>query len=100
MQNSIIIGIDIGSRFTKYAILKNGHIEKLHKIPSIKFYEKINKKQEFDFVHDLYKEKFPETHLFVLTGYGRNTLNMKNRIIIPEIHAHIYGVNHLLSIKN
>jgi len=82
------VGIDIGSRFVKFA-REEGDTIKFNKENSIDFYKNL----------DFFKEKFKD-YKIVTTGYGRHKLNIMGGEVIPELQAHAKGAIFSLGLKD
>ncbi|MRR05950.1 MAG: 2-hydroxyglutaryl-CoA dehydratase [Deltaproteobacteria bacterium] len=90
------IGIDLGSRKVKFALVHQGKVLRLESFDTLSFYKRFGRMEGDDLTFDL-----PATGLFtvdeladssiVATGYGRNTLNLKGVKVISEIRAHVTG---------
>jgi len=105
-QNSELrIGIDLGSRKAKFALLQGGAIIRLADFDTITFYKRFGRLVEEELALDL-----AGTGLFsgeelalaavVVTGYGRNTLNLKGARVVSEIRAHVAGALKQTGLKN
>lgn len=98
------IGIDLGSRKAKFAIIKPGEMVRLADYDTVTFYKRFGSMQGDELRLDL-----PATGLFtaeelvesavVVTGYGRNTLNLQDASVISEIRAHIAGAIHQTGLR-
>jgi len=82
------IGIDIGSRFVKFAVDDSKKI-KLYKDNSLDFYKNL----------DYYKDTFKNDRI-VTTGYGRHKLQVLSGKVIPELQAHALGAIKMLNLEN
>lgn len=94
-----ILGIDLGSRFVKVALMENGKIVEKFKVSTVKFYKeycRYEKKLLVDFKR-LGIDKFD---VGVSTGYGRNNVDIENFKIINELKAHAYGAIYQTGLKN
>ncbi|MEA5114844.1 MAG: acyl-CoA dehydratase activase [Geobacteraceae bacterium] len=90
------IGIDLGSRKVKFAMVSAGSVVRLETFDTISFYRNFGRMKGDDLTFDL-----AATGLFsaaeiaesgiVATGYGRNTLHLKGVRVISEIRAHTAG---------
>src|SRR6266567_4831447 len=93
------IGIDLGSRKAKFAALKDGEIVRLADYDTVAFYKRFGSVEADELRLDL-----AATGLFapeelagaavVVTGYGRNTLNLQGARVVSEIRAHVAGAIH------
>jgi len=92
------VGIDLGSRFVKVAILQDNIIDyKLY--DTVEFYKNYIKKSEKDLILDPFFLGDKPSKI-VATGYGRNLLNFKNVEVISEIKAHYRGALEHLNNNN
>ncbi len=99
------IGIDLGSRKAKFAALHEGEIVRLADYDTVTFYKRFGSIEGEELRLDL-----PATGLFppaeladaavVVTGYGRNTLNMQGARVISEIRAHVAGALHQTDLRD
>jgi len=90
------IGIDLGSRKVKFALVHEKVVVRLESFDTLHFYKRFGRMEGDELTFDL-----PATGLFtadelaassiVATGYGRNTLNLKGVKVISEIRAHVTG---------
>jgi predicted CoA-substrate-specific enzyme activase len=90
------IGIDLGSRKVKFALLKEGRIERLGDFDTLSFYKRFGRMRGDDLSFDLAGSGlFSAAELaaasVVATGYGRNTLNLTGARVVSEIRAHVAG---------
>jgi len=85
-----VLGIDIGSRETKFALSDNGVITKLHSISTMNFYKNWCKKED-SIYFDPELIGFKNIDVMVSTGYGRNNSALKGFLPINEIKAHVFG---------
>ncbi len=98
------IGIDLGSRKAKFAALKDGEIVRLADYDTVTFYKRFG-----SMVGDELRLDLAATGLFapeelagagvVVTGYGRNTLNLQGARVVSEIRAHVAGAIHQTGLK-
>lgn len=90
------IGIDLGSRQVKFAALDGDAIAWLKSFDTIPFYKRFASRRGERLVLDyeglglLPLEQWRTTPV-TATGYGRNTINLADARVIPEIQAHIAG---------
>jgi predicted CoA-substrate-specific enzyme activase len=90
------LGIDLGSRQTKFAAVDGDHLLWLKTFDTIPFYKQYGSmrdgKLELNFaaMGILSPQELAATSL-VVTGYGRNTLDLAGGRVIPEIQAHVAG---------
>ena len=90
------VGIDLGSRQIKMISLDEDHILWLKSFDTIPFYKQysgIHKgKLTIDFsAVGIDLESEGKTIPVVVTGYGRNNIDLENARVIPEIQAHCKG---------
>jgi (R)-2-hydroxyacyl-CoA dehydratese activating ATPase len=90
------IGIDLGSRKVKFALLDAGKILTLQAFDTISFYKNFGRMKGDELTFDLVGTGLVsasdlESATVVATGYGRNTINLKGARIISEIRAHVAG---------
>jgi predicted CoA-substrate-specific enzyme activase len=96
-QNSKLkIGIDLGSRKAKFAALEGGKIGRLADFDTVAFYKRFGRIEGDALALDLAATGlFTPTELagapIVVTGYGRNTLNLAGARVVSEIRAHASG---------
>lgn len=85
-----ILGIDLGSREVKIALMENGNIIYRDKLSTMNFYRYYCK---FDgkVLVDLEKLNIGNIDIGISTGYGRNNTDLKTFNPINEIKAHVYG---------
>lgn len=84
-----IVGIDLGSRAVKIAVMKDDKIIETKKFSTMQFYRDYC---DYDGKIVVNFEKIGvEGDLFVSTGYGKNNIDLKSFHPINEIKAHAYG---------
>ena len=90
-----VLGIDLGSRAVKIALMEEGHIIALQKVSTMSFYRDYC---SFDgkIIVELEKLSIGELNIgeidkAVSTGYGKNNTDLKRFKPINEIKAHVYG---------
>lgn len=83
------LGIDLGSRFVKIAVEKDGKRE-FFREDTVYFYKNMVKRDGGDVYMDLsaYGAEGAEV---VATGYGRNMMSFANAKVVSEIKAHYRG---------
>ncbi|KDR93909.1 CoA-substrate-specific enzyme activase, putative [Peptoclostridium litorale DSM 5388] len=94
-----ILGIDLGSREVKIALMEKGIIIQKKKISTMSFYRdycNFDGKIEVD----LEKLGIKNIDAAVSTGYGRNNTDLKLFRPIIEIKAHVYGAIYQSGLKN
>lgn len=90
------IGIDLGSRKVKFALVSCGAVERLETFDTISFYRNFGRMKGDDLTFDLAAtglfspDEIAEASI-IATGYGRNTLHLKGVRVISEIRAHTAG---------
>lgn len=99
------IGIDLGSRKAKFALLQERSIVRLADFDTITFYKRFGRLDGEDLSLDL-----EASGLFncdeltgaevVVTGYGRNSLRLKGAHVVSEIRAHVAGAIFQGGLKN
>ena len=104
-KSKLAIGIDLGSRKAKFALLDDGRIVRLADFDTITFYKRFGRLVDEELTLDL-----AGTGLFsgeelaraavVVTGYGRNTLNLKGARVVSEIRAHVTGALQQTGLRN
>ena len=95
-ESNMNIGIDLGSRKAKFAAMSGNEIVTLADFDTIAFYKRFGRLEGDELVLDLEATGLfaPETLAgasLTVTGYGRNTLNMRGARILSEIRAHVAG---------
>ncbi len=99
------IGIDLGSRKAKFALLENGDIARLADYDTIVFYKRFGRLEGDELTLDLAATGlFNPTELdhavVTVTGYGRNALSLKGARVVSEIRAHVAGALHQTGLKD
>ncbi len=94
-----ILGIDLGSREVKIALMVDGQLEMKFKVSTMKFYRDYCKSTS-GLVVDLAKLDLGPVDYAVSTGYGRNNYEFAEFKPINELKAHVYGVFYQLAIKD
>lgn len=98
MESSLGIGIDLGSRKAKFALLKAREIVRLDEMDTISFYKRFGRIQDEELSLDLLgsgifsAEELSKSRITV-TGYGRNSINLQGARVISEIRAHVCGAS-------
>jgi predicted CoA-substrate-specific enzyme activase len=104
------IGIDLGSREMKLVIFDGRDFLEMKRYDTVEFYrrfgKRVGKKIKIDLL-DFHPclEKVPveiltEYDRLIITGYGRNNLNVEGAEIISEINAHARGAVYQTGLKN
>ncbi len=86
-----LIGIDLGSRSVKMAIVRVGDAIEYFIYDTSLFYNRFGSPSSEGFRLDLEKFGVSKDAKIRATGYGRNALNIADAEIIPEIQAHARG---------
>lgn len=90
------IGIDLGSRKAKFAIMGTDGEFRLADFDTITFYKRYGRLEKGELCLDLAGTgilsagELADARL-VVTGYGRNTLNLRGAKVISEVKAHVAG---------
>lgn len=93
-----IVGIDLGSRAVKIAIMQDDEIVYTKKYSTMQFYRDYC---DYDGKIIVNFDKLEiDGDLFVSTGYGKNNIDLKNFHAINEIKAHAYGSMYQTNLKN
>jgi predicted CoA-substrate-specific enzyme activase len=98
------LGIDLGSRQVKIAALEGATLKWRREFDTIPFYKRYGALRQgrltldFDALDLLPREELARLPL-VVTGYGRNTLNLVGARVIPEIQAHVAGALFQTAVK-
>lgn len=85
-----VLGIDLGSREVKVALMEDGKLIKTSQISTMKFYRDycyFDKKLTVD----LEKLEISNIDTAISTGYGKNNTDLKSFTPINELKAHLYG---------
>jgi (R)-2-hydroxyacyl-CoA dehydratese activating ATPase len=90
------IGIDLGSRTAKFALLREGEILRLTERETVAFYKRYGRIEQEDLLLDLsaagiFSAEELALASITVTGYGRNTLTLRGAAVISEIRAHVAG---------
>jgi (R)-2-hydroxyacyl-CoA dehydratese activating ATPase len=99
------IGIDLGSRKAKFALLQDSKIVRLADYDTITFYKRFGSLEGADLSLDLKGSGlFSSGELasaeISVTGYGRNSLRLKGAHVVSEIRAHVAGAIFQSRLKN
>ncbi|AAK81546.1 putative CoA-substrate-specific enzyme activase [Clostridium acetobutylicum] len=94
------LGIDLGSREVKLALMENNKICSTFKISTISFYKNYCSYKNNKIEVDLEKLNLSDILSGVSTGYGRNNTNLSLFKPINEIKAHVYGVMYQTNLKD
>lgn len=90
------IGIDLGSRMAKFALLRDGEIARLDQRETVSFYRLYGRLEGDDLLLDLaaagiFSPEELAAAAVTVTGYGRNTLSLRGARVVSEIRAHVAG---------
>lgn len=90
------LGFDLGSRQAKIAALDGPAVRWLKDFPTIPFYKRFGSIRDgrlhLDFAAmGLFSAEELSGTPLVVTGYGRNTVNLAGARVVPEIQAHVAG---------
>ena len=99
------IGIDLGSRTAKFALLEGDSVRRLADQDTIGFYKRYGRLEGDELVLDLAGTGiFTPAELagatITVTGYGRNTLNLRGAKVVSEIRAHVAGARFQTRLAN
>jgi (R)-2-hydroxyacyl-CoA dehydratese activating ATPase len=94
--NTLKIGIDLGSRKAKFALMQDGKILRLADLDTIAFYKKygsiVNDELSLDLKGSgIFTAEELAAADITVTGYGRNSINLHGARVISEIKAHVAG---------
>lgn len=84
------LGIDLGSRQVKLAVMKDGKLEDMRSYSTMSFYRNYCSYRE-GIRLDTKALGLSDFDMAVSTGYGKNNTNMADFVQINEIKAHVYG---------
>jgi predicted CoA-substrate-specific enzyme activase len=96
----LFVGIDLGSRSIKIAVLKKDRVLDLQKFDTMKFYREYGKIENGRFIVDINSLELPAGAVVTATGYGRQAVPVKGARIIPEIKAHMLGAIYLTGLTS
>lgn len=90
------IGIDLGSRKVKFALVTEGKVSRLDTFDTLSFYKRFGRMQGDELSFDLagtglFSGRELAEAAVTATGYGRNTLHLKGVRVVSEIRAHVAG---------
>ncbi|MDD3653663.1 MAG: acyl-CoA dehydratase activase [Desulfotomaculaceae bacterium] len=95
------IGLDLGSRSVKIAIMSEDRTYRLRKLDTINFYREYGTKTggqlSIDFSALGLEIKGAQ---ITATGYGRQTVDIRGAQVIPEIKAHALGAVYLTGLSD
>ncbi|HMM22929.1 MAG TPA: acyl-CoA dehydratase activase [Selenomonadales bacterium] len=87
----MICGIDLGSRSVKLVLLAEGTVAAEKVLETVDFYRTYGRRSEGELAIDFAALGLGAVDEVVATGYGRNTLDIANATVIPELKAHALG---------
>lgn len=97
----MFIGIDLGSRSVKLALLEDNLVVRLDRFDTMSFYREHGKREGGRLVIDAASLTLPgKNSIITATGYGRQAVNVKDARIIPEIKAHVLGAAYLTGLDD
>lgn len=90
------IGIDLGSRMAKFALLDGDRLVRTDARDTINFYKRYGRLEGDELTLDLaaagiFTPQELDGAALVVTGYGRNTLNLRGARVVSEVRAHVAG---------
>jgi len=96
VSTDVSIGIDLGSRKAKFALMRGGELVRLHDLDTIAFYKKYGSIVDEELSLDLkgsgiFSAEELAAARITVTGYGRNSINLHGARVISEIKAHVAG---------
>ncbi|WP_018247616.1 acyl-CoA dehydratase activase [Orenia marismortui] len=94
-----VLGIDLGSREVKLAVMEDQRIVWSFKISTLSFYKEYCS-FEGRIIVDESKLDLGRIDRKVSTGYGRNNTDLKSFEVINEIKAHTYGAIYQTGLKD
>jgi len=95
-NSKLQIGIDLGSRKAKFALVRDAAVVRLADYDTIFFYKRFGRMEGEELALDLGASGlFTAAELsaaaVTVTGYGRNNLRLSGARVISEIRAHVAG---------
>jgi len=95
------VGLDLGSRNVKIALMEKGGVYRLLKFDTVSFYREYGEKTGGQLVVDFAALGLDiEEAVLTATGYGRQTVNVRGARVIPEIKAHVLGAAYLTGLAD
>ena len=88
------IGLDLGSRNVKIALMRQGRIELTRQYDTVDFYRRFGRKEGEQLTIDFAALELGRAFTagtVVATGYGRQAVRVREAKIIPEVAAHVRG---------
>jgi predicted CoA-substrate-specific enzyme activase len=97
----LFVGLDLGSRSVKLALLQDNMLVRLDRFDTMRFYREHGKREAGRLVINAASLDLPGDNLTITaTGYGRQAVNVKDARIIPEIKAHVLGAAYLTGLDD
>ena len=96
----MLCGIDMGSRSVKIVIMDNNKIDRTKTLETVDFYRNYGRRADGRLEVDFAALGLGGIDFIVATGYGRNTLDIGEAVVIPELKAHTIGAVWQLGIKD
>ena len=94
-----VLGIDLGSREVKVAVMENDELINKFKVSTMSFYRDYCKFSG-KIIVDLDKLEVGATDVKISTGYGRNNTDLNEFEVINEVKAHAYGAIYQSGLEN
>ncbi len=94
------LGIDMGSREVKIAVMEDGIISEMKKISTMSFYKQYCTYSNNKLEVDIERLGLGTPDKAVSTGYGRNNTDLSRFKAITEIKAHVYGAMYQTGLKD
>jgi len=96
VPDTLKIGIDLGSRKAKFALLRGTQILRLADQDTIAFYKKygsiVGEELSLDLLGSgIFSSEELDQAAITVTGYGRNSINLHGARVVSEIKAHVAG---------
>ncbi len=99
-HNTVLLGIDLGSRNVKLCLMRNGIVESQKIIESIEFYRTYGLQVEAGFCVDTSALDYSDVDHIVATGYGRMSAALQGAENISELKAHSLGARYQTGLDN
>lgn len=96
----MICGIDLGSRNVKIALRGEDGEFTFHRFDTVSFYREHGKSVDGKLQVDFAALGLGIPQQVVATGYGRQTINLKDAQVIPELKAHVLGAVHQTGLQD
>ena len=96
VPDTLKIGIDLGSRKAKFALMRGAELVRLADQDTISFYKKygsiVGEELSLDLLGSgIFTTGELEEAQVTVTGYGRNSINLHGARVVSEIKAHVAG---------